>query len=96
MKQIYNFEQAQPPVLNERMIRLQLEKRRLHFQTALIAFAAILIVVAMFLLGVSAYETYPWFTLFCFLYALTSTTCGGALAIIFTRKGGQLICQNSL
>ena len=96
MKQIYNFEQAQPPVLNERLIRLQLEKRRLHFQTALIALAAILIVAAMFLLGVSAYETYPWFTLFCFLYALTSITCGGALAIIFTRKGGQLICQNSL
>lgn len=41
MKQIYNFEQAQPPVLNERMIRLQLEKRRLHFQTALIALASI-------------------------------------------------------
>lgn len=96
MKQIYNFEQAaQPPVLNERIIRLQLEKRRLRFQTALIALAAILIMEAMVLLGFSAYETYPWFTLFCFLYALTSTTCGGVLAIIFTRKGGQLICQTS-
>lgn len=93
MKQIYNFEQAQPPVLNERIIRLQLEKRRLHFQTALIAFAAILFVAAMILLGFSVYETYPWFTLFCFLYALTSTTCGGVLAIIFTRKGGQLLCE---
>lgn len=96
MKQIYNFEQAQPPELNERTLRLKLEERRLRLQTALIALAAILIVAAMILLGFSAYETYPWFTLFCFLYALTSTTCGGVLAIIFTRKGGQLICQISL
>lgn len=96
MKQIYNFEQAQPPVLSERMIRLKLEKRRLRFQTALIALASILMVIAIILLGLSVYETYPWFTLFCFLYALTSTTCGGVLAIIFTRKGGQLICRGSL
>ena len=95
MKQIYNFEQAQPPVLNERTLRLKLEEHRLRFQTALITLAAILIVVAMILLGFSAYETYPWFTLFCFLYTLTSITCGGVLAIIFTRKGGQLICQSS-
>lgn len=93
MKQIYNFEQAQPPVLNEKMIRSQLEKRRIRFQTALVAFAAILMVAAMILWGLLAYDTYPWITLFCFLYALVSAAAGSVLAIIFTRKGGQLLCQ---
>ena len=93
MKQIYNFEQAQPPVLNERTIRSQIEKRRLHMRTALVALAAILLLVAMTLLGFLAYETYPWITLFCFIYALVSTTGGSIVAVIFTHKGGQLIWQ---
>ena len=91
MKQIYSFEQVQPPVLNERMIRSKIEKRRLHLQTALVALSAILLLVVMILLGFFAYETYPWIALFCFLHALVSATGGGVLAVIFTRKGGQLI-----
>ena len=96
MKQIYNFEQTQPPVLNERTIRLQMEKRRLRFQTALVAFAAILLLVAVTLFGFFVYETYPWITLFCFFYALFSVTSCSVLAIVFTRKGGQLIWQTQL
>lgn len=91
MKQIYNFERVQPPVLNEKMIRSEIEKRRLHVQTALVALSAILLLVAMILLGFFAYETYPLIALFCFLHALVSATGGGVLAVIFTRKGGQLI-----
>ena len=91
MKQIYNFEQVQPPVLNERIIRSKIEKRRLHLQTALVALSAILLLAVMILLGIFAYETYPWIALFCFLYALVSATGGSALAIVFSRKGGQLI-----
>ena len=96
MKQIYNFERVQPPVLNERMIRSEIEKRRLHMQTALVALAAILLLAAMTLLGFLAYETYPWITLFCVLYALVSVTGGSALAVVITRKGGQLIWQMEL
>ena len=91
MKQIYSFEQVQPPVLNERMVRSKIEKRRLHLQTALVALSAILLLMVMILLGLFVYETYPWIALFCFLHALVSATGGGVLAVIFTRKGGQLI-----
>ena len=93
MKQIYNFERVQLPVLNERMIRSEIEKRRLHMQTTLVALSAILLLAAMILLGLFAYETHPWITLFCFLYAVVSTTGGGILAVVFTRKGGKLIWQ---
>ena len=45
MKQIYNFEQYTPPVLNENMLREELEQRRLRWQTALLALAGILLQV---------------------------------------------------
>lgn len=91
MKQIYNFEQVKPPVLNERIIHSEIKKRRLQLQTALLALSAILLLLTMIMLGLFAYETYPWIALFCFLYALVSATGGGVLTVIFTRKGGQLI-----
>ena len=40
MRQIYNFESHEPPCLNERKLRTELERRRLNLQTALIALAA--------------------------------------------------------
>lgn len=92
MKQIYNFEQAQPPVVNESIIRLEMEKRRLRLQTALLVVSAVLLMVVMILLGIFAYGSYPWITLFCFTYTVISATSGGIMAVIFTRKGGQLIC----
>ena len=92
MKQIYNFEQVQPPILNESIIRLEMEKRRLRLQTALLAVSAVLLMVAMILLGVFAYASYPWIALFCFTYTVISATSGGIMAVIFTRKGGQLRC----
>ena len=91
MKQIYNFEQTQPPVLNENMIREEIKKRRVRLQTALLALSAILLLLTMITLGLFAYETYPLIALFCFLYALVSATGGSVLAVVFTRKGGQLI-----
>lgn len=96
MKQIYRFEQAQPPVLNERMIQLEIDRRRLRLQTALLAFSAALLPVVMILLGFVAFGAYPWIALFCFLHALVSATGGGVLAVVFTCKGGRLIWQTRL
>ena len=36
MKQIYNFEQHRPPILNENMIRAEIDRRKLHLQTTLL------------------------------------------------------------
>ena len=42
MKPIYDFEQMNPPVLNESMLRAELEKRKLKKQTTLIAICGII------------------------------------------------------
>lgn len=88
MKQIYNFEQHQPPILNENMIRREIEGRKLHLQTALLVLAGILLQVVIGLLGYSAMDWYPWISVLCFGYIIVSTTGCGIIAIVYSRKGG--------
>ena len=88
MKQIYNFEQQKPPVLNENMLRAELERRRLRWQTALLALAGILLQVVAVLFGYSAIDWYPWISAICFAYVIVSTTGCGVIAVVYSRKGG--------
>lgn len=88
MKQIYNFEQHKPPVLNENMLRAELERRRLRWQTALLALAGILLQTVVILFGYSAIDWYPWISATCFGYVIISTTGCGVVAVAYSRKGG--------
>lgn len=88
MKQIYNFEQHKPPVLNENMLRAECERRRLRWQTALLALAGILLQVVIVLFGYSAIDWYPWISAICFGYVIISTTGCGVIAVTYSRKGG--------
>lgn len=91
MKQIYNFEQHNPPVLNESMLRAELERRKLRWQTALLALAGILLQVVVALFGYSAIDWYPWISAVCFGYVIISTTGCGVIAVAYSRKGGITI-----
>ena len=88
MKQIYNFEQHTPPVLNENMLRTKMEQRKLRWQMALIAFASISIQVVLVMLGVFTIKEFPIISYICTFYVIFSTTGGSVLAIVYTRKGG--------
>ena len=88
MKQIYNFELHDSPVLNENMIRAEIERRKLHWQTALLVLAGILLQAVVALFGYSAMDWYPWISVFCFGYIVISTTGCGIVAVIYSRKGG--------
>lgn len=90
MNQIYNFEQHKPPVLNENMLRAELERRRLRWQTALIAVSGILLLIVTALIGYLVLEDYPWITVLCLAYVLFSATGGSVLAIVVTKKGGAI------
>ena len=88
MNQIYNFEQYKPPVLNENMLRAELERRRLRWQTTLIAVAGILIQILLVLFGFVTKNEYPVITVACLIYVVFSVTGCSVLAIVCTRKGG--------
>lgn len=91
MKQIYDFEQYNPPALNERIIREESERRKLRIQTALVALAGILIQIVVIALGFGIIGEYPIIATICFLYVLLSTTGGSVLAVVYTQKGGMIL-----
>ena len=88
MKQIYDFEQAKPPVLNENMLRAKIEKRKLRWQTVLLAVAAFLLQVVMILLGLVTSVEYPQIAVGCFVYVVISITGSGVIAIVYSGKKG--------
>jgi hypothetical protein len=88
MKQIYNFEQHTPPILNENIIRSEIERRKLQWQTTLLVLAGILIQVVVALFGYSAVDWYPWISVVCFVYIVISTTGCSVVAVAYSRKGG--------
>lgn len=91
MKQIYYFEQYNPPVLNENMLRAKMEKCKLQRQTACIVFASILVQAVLVMLGFYTMNEYPIITVICMVYVILSTTGGSVLAILYTGKGGLVL-----
>ncbi len=88
MRQIYDFEQQNPPVLNEAMLRNEQERRKLRRQTALLFVAGLLLQFIMVFVGYSAIDWYPWLTVLCLGYVVVSVTGAGVVAAVYTRKGG--------
>ena len=61
MKQTFDFEQFAPPVLNERILRRELEKRTERQRTVLLAVAGALFQAVFILLGLLCWNTAPAF-----------------------------------
>lgn len=91
MKQIYDFNSENPPVLNENMIRNEVERRRLQWQTAAVALAGILMGVVIVMFGCLVYTEYPAVAIMCFAYVIISATGGAIIAVICSRKRGLLL-----
>ena len=88
MKQIYDFEQHTPPVLNEQMLRAELEQRKLRIQTTIAVLACFLLLITAVLLGYSAIDWYPVLSVLCFGYIVIAATGGGVIAIVYSRQRG--------
>lgn len=86
MKQIYDFEQFEPPVLNENILRNEAKERKRNGQLILAIVAGILMQIVLILLGWTALDWYPWLSLLCFGYVLVSFTGGGVIAVVYSRK----------
>lgn len=86
MKQIYEFDEVSPPVLNESMLRAEMEKRKIRRQTALLAVAGILLQIVVTMLGFLALTSNLLIAVFCFVYVLVSVTGSSVIAVVFTQK----------
>jgi len=89
MKQIYNFDTKEPPVLNESMLKTELAKRQLRRQTAMAAIAGILIQIVLLLCAVLLAKDYIILSILCVAYVIFSTTGGTVVAIIINSSAGK-------
>ena len=95
MNQIYNFEMEEPPVLNESMLRAELEKRRIRRQTAMAAVAGILIQIVFLLCAVLLAKEYLLLSILCVAYVILSATGGTVIAIIINSSAGKRALQQA-
>lgn len=95
MRQIYDFEQYVPPVLNEAMLRHELERRQLRRQIILLALAVVLLQAATVLFGVLVREFQPVVSTFCFGYTAISAAGSVVIAVVYSyrKKGGDEVWQ---
>lgn len=90
MKQTYDFERFDPPVLNENMLRRELEKRTERRRTVLLAIAGALLQIAAVLFAVLVREWYPVLSLAVMCFAILSMAGSVAVAIVYVQKGGEI------
>jgi len=88
MRQTFDFEQFTPPVLNESLLRRELEQRAERRRTVLLAVTGALFQVVFILLGLLCWNTIPALTLACVGFAVVSVVGSGVIAIIYAQKGG--------
>ena len=90
MKLIYIFEREAPPALTENILRIKLEQRRLSRQTALLAAGGILLQTVILSLGLFAWNMAPLLTVLCGGSVLVSAAGSAAIAVLYTRRGGEI------
>ena len=88
MKQTFDFERFSPPVLNENILRRELEKRAERRHTVLLVVAGALFEAVFILLGLLCWNTTPALTLTGIGLAVASMVGSGVIAIVYTQKGG--------
>lgn len=88
MKKTFDFEQFDPPVLNENILRRKLEKREARRRTILLAVAGALLETLFVLLGLLCWNAAPMLAVGCICFAMVSTVGSGVITIVFTQKGG--------
>ena len=88
MKRTFDFEQFAPPVLNERILRRELEKRAERRRTVLLAVAGALFQAVFILLGLLCWSTAPMLTLTFIGFSIVSMVGSGVITIIYAQRGG--------
>lgn len=88
MKQTFDFEQFDPPILNENILRRELEKRAERRRTVLLTIAGALLQAVFVLLGLLCWSTAPALALACIGFAIVSMVGSGVITIIYAQRGG--------
>ena len=86
MNLTFDFEAHRPPVLTERMLREEADRRRLRRQTLILTLAALATQVILVVLGLILAPAQPMLALVCLGYVCLSVSGGDLAALIFQKE----------
>ena len=87
MKQIYDFEQYEPPILNESILKERIQEKKATKAAILAGIAGVMMQVLILLAGFIIYTKYPVITMICIAYVIFSIVGGSVISIIYSKKG---------
>lgn len=87
MKQIYNFEQYEPPILSESILKERIQEKKATKAAILAGIAGFMMQVLILLAGFIIYTKYPVITMICIAYVIFSVIGGSVISIIYSKKG---------
>lgn len=87
MEHSFDFELAQPPVLNENMLRRELERRSERRKVWLLLLAALVWVAAAVIAGVSWLGSAPLLAFACLGYAVLTLAAGTTATVLRLVRG---------
>ncbi len=91
MRQIYNFEAKNPPVLSEAKLVEEIAKQNQKKQMTMLFVSGMVIQLVILLFGVMAFDFYPIITMGCVVYALLSVAISGIMASIYVKREERVI-----
>lgn len=87
MNTVYDFEQFQPPVVTERKLKKELERREMKKQITLLRIASVIIVIAMVLFAFLIINDSVIFSVLLVVAACISVVGNGIISVLFYYKG---------
>lgn len=86
MKQIYRFDDIQPPAVSEKTLRVAIERRKMKRQTAILALAGMLAEICLLITALILRPFDAVLSMISAAYVCVAITGGGVIAIVFIHK----------
>ena len=86
MKQIYYFDSIAPPVLNEKALLAELERRKTQRLAAMTALTSILLNWCLIIAAIVLYPSNTFLSMACITYVCAVLCGGGTIAAIFIAQ----------
>ena len=94
MKQIYTFDSFQPPDLNEKKLRAEIQRRMTVRQTALLALAGILVELCLIVTALLIKPVNEVLAFAMIAYVCVSISGCAVIAIVYDLRRRNFICLN--
>ena len=86
MRQIYRFDEIRPPAASEKTLRVEIDRRKMKRQTALLALAGVLVEMCLLITALILLPVNRVLSMICITYVCVAMSGSGVIAIVYVNK----------